>query len=95
MMVGRDVQFAVDKAPCKPGETILEVDGLSRAQQGAQEQRRAAASRFKVHAGEIVCVAGIEGNGQTELIYGLDRPGESHRRHGQAQRQGHHPRPHP
>ena len=70
MMVGRDVQFAVDKAPCKPGKTILEVDGLV-VPSKAHKNNAVRNVSFKVNAGEIVCVAGIEGNGQTELIYGL------------------------
>ena len=70
MMVGRDVQFAVDKAPCKPGKTILEVDGLV-VPSKAHKNNAVRSVSFKVNAGEIVCVAGIEGNGQTELIYGL------------------------
>ena len=70
MMVGRDVQFAVDKAPCKPGKTILEVDGLV-VPSKVHKNNAVRSVSFKVNAGEIVCVAGIEGNGQTELIYGL------------------------
>ena len=70
MMVGRDVQFAVDKAPCKPGKTILEVDGLV-VPSKVHKNNAVRNVSFKVNAGEIVCVAGIEGNGQTELIYGL------------------------
>ena len=70
MMVGRDVQFAVDKVPCKPGKTILEVDGLV-VPSKAHKNNAVRSVSFKVNAGEIVCVAGIEGNGQTELIYGL------------------------
>ena len=67
MMVGRDVQFAVDKAPCKPGKTILEVDGLV-VPSKVHKNNAVRGVSFKVNAGEIVCVAGIEGNGQTELI---------------------------
>ena len=70
MMVGRDVQFAVDKAPCKPGKTILEVDGLV-VPSKVHKNNAVRNVSFKVNAGEIVCVAGIEGNGQTEFIYGL------------------------
>ena len=67
MMVGRDVQFAVDKAPCKPGKTILEVDGLV-VPSKAHKNNAVRSVSFKVNAGEIVCVAGIEGNGQSELV---------------------------
>ena len=67
MMVGRDVQFAVDKAPCKPGKTILEVDGLV-VPSKVHKNNAVRNVSFKVNAGEIVCVAGIEGNGQSELV---------------------------
>ena len=70
MMVGRDVQFAVDKAPCKPGRTILEVKGLV-VPSKVHKNNAVRGVSFEAKAGEIVCVAGIEGNGQTELIYGL------------------------
>ncbi len=70
MMVGRDVQFAVEKKPCKPGETILDVRDLVVASKSHKNNAVKGVS-FQVRAGEIVCVAGIEGNGQTELVYGL------------------------
>ncbi len=69
-MVGRDVQFAVEKAPCKPGETILDVEGMV-VPSRAHNNNAVRGVSFQVHAGEIVCVAGIEGNGQSELVYGL------------------------
>ena len=70
LMVGRDVEFAVQKEPAKPTDVILEVKGLTvpskRSKKNAVEN-----VSFKVHAGEIVCIAGIDGNGQSELVYGI------------------------
>ena len=70
MMVGRDVEFAVEKSPCEPGRTILEVDNLV-VPSKVHKNNAVKGVSFQVRAGEIVCVAGIEGNGQSELIYGL------------------------
>ena len=70
MMVGRDVQFAVEKSPAKPGEPVLQVKDLKVP--GRVHKKDAVRDvSFTVRAGEIVCLAGIEGNGQTELVYGL------------------------
>ena len=69
-MVGRDVQLQVEKQPAHPGETVLDVENVTIH----NDQRKKDVVKdvsFKVHAGEIVCLAGIEGNGQTEFIYGL------------------------
>ena len=70
MMVGRDVQFTVDKAPSNPGKTILDIQHLSVA---SKLHKKLAVNdvSLKVHAGEIVCIAGIDGNGQSEFIQGL------------------------
>ena len=70
MMVGRDVQFAVEKAPAKPGKPVLQVQGM-RVPSRVHKKEAVRDVSFTVHAGEIVCLAGIEGNGQTELVYGL------------------------
>ena len=70
MMVGRDVKFVVDKAPSVPGETVLSVEGLT-VKSRSKKKNAVKDVSFSVRTGEIVCVAGIEGNGQTELIYGL------------------------
>ncbi len=70
MMVGRDVQFAVEKAPCKPGNVILDVQGMT-VPSRAHKNNAVKEVSFQVRQGEIVCLAGIEGNGQTELVYGL------------------------
>src|SRR5690242_14452460 len=69
MMVGRDVLLRVEKPPAKPGPTVLSVRDLSiTATDGTRRLDRIA---FEVRAGEIVGVAGVEGNGQTELIEAL------------------------
>ncbi len=70
MMVGRDVKFVVDKAPAVPGKTVLQVEGLT-VKSRTRKKTAVKDVSFSVRAGEIVCVAGIEGNGQTELIYGI------------------------
>ncbi len=70
MMVGRDVNFHVAKEASNPGEVVLEVKGMSVASKRSKENAVNKVS-FKVRRGEIVCIAGIDGNGQTELVYGL------------------------
>ena len=70
MMVGRDVDFAVQKEEKEPGEVILEAENLTVASKTSKKDAVKDVS-FKVRAGEIVCIAGIDGNGQTELVYGL------------------------
>ena len=70
MMVGRDVQFAVEKEPAQPGDVILDVKNISVASKLSKKNAVNNVS-FQVHAGEVVCIAGIDGNGQTELVYGI------------------------
>ena len=70
MMVGRDVEFQVHKEPAQPKEPILEVEGMTVASK-AHGNNAVKNVSFTVRAGEIVCIAGIDGNGQTELVYGL------------------------
>jgi ABC-type uncharacterized transport system ATPase subunit len=70
MMVGRPVQLEVQKDEAKPAETVLKVEGLTVPSKIHSEPAVKDVS-FEVRAGEILCIAGIEGNGQTELIYGL------------------------
>ena len=70
MMVGRDVQLQVEKQPANPGAVVLDVQNVTMH----NDQRKKDSVKdvtFQVHAGEIVCLAGIEGNGQTEFVYGL------------------------
>ena len=70
MMVGRDVQLVVDKKPAQPGKPILKVKDLSvRSKLYHRDAVRKVS--FDVRAGEIVCIAGIDGNGQTELVHGI------------------------
>ena len=70
MMVGRDVEFAVQKEDSQPAEVVLEVENLSVASKRSKKNAVNNVS-FKVHAGEIVCIAGIDGNGQSELVFGI------------------------
>ena len=70
MMVGRDVNFKVDKKDAEPGAKILEVDNLY-VKSDLHNKDGVKDVSFNVRAGEIVCIAGIDGNGQRELIYGL------------------------
>lgn len=70
MMVGRDVNFHVEKAPAKPGDVVLAVENMSVASKSHKKNAVNNVS-LNVHAGEIVCIAGIDGNGQSEFVYGL------------------------
>ena len=70
MMVGRPVQLEIQKAPAKPGDVILDVQNMTVASRLHRNNAVKDVS-FQVHSGEIVCIAGIDGNGQTELVYGL------------------------
>ena len=66
MMVGRPVELEVEKSAASPAEPVLEIAGLSvlddRSHQAVRDLD------LVVHAGEIVAVAGVQGNGQTELV---------------------------
>ena len=70
MMVGRDVNFAVEKEECKPGDVVLDVQNMTVASKRHKNNAVNNVS-LQVHRGEIVCIAGIDGNGQTEFVYGL------------------------
>ena len=70
MMVGRDVNFKVEKSEAEPREEVLHIEKLNvmcdlHAKLGVKDVS------FHVKAGEIVCIAGIDGNGQRELVYGI------------------------
>jgi simple sugar transport system ATP-binding protein len=65
MMVGRDVTMAVDKTAAKPGDVVLEVTGLSAVNELGYTTLDDVS--LEVRAGEILAVAGVQGNGQTEL----------------------------
>ena len=69
MMVGRNVSFKVEKKPAEPGEVVLDVKHMTVGGQNKKEAVRDV--NFQVRKGEIVCITGIDGNGQTELVYGL------------------------
>jgi ABC-type uncharacterized transport system ATPase subunit len=75
MMVGRQVKFRIDKEEARPGEVVLRIEGLT-----VRNSKGFAAVRgldLEVRSGEIVGVAGVDGNGQAELIQaitGLARP---------------------
>ncbi len=69
LMVGRPVLLQVDKGPARPGAVLLEVSGLT-----VEDDRHQQAVRdlsLQVRAGEILGIAGVDGNGQSELIEAL------------------------
>ena len=70
MMVGRQVNFKVDKQDKVPGEVVLEVKNLT-VPSKLHKNNAVKNVNLQVRRGEIVCLAGIEGNGQTEFVYGL------------------------
>ena len=70
MMVGRDVQLVVDKRPAEPAEPVLTVEGLS-VKSKLYNREAVKNVSFQARAGEIVCIAGIDGNGQSELVYAI------------------------
>jgi len=70
MMVGRQVKFEVDKDEAVPGDVVLDVEKLC-VESKIHKKLAVKDVSFQVHAGEIVCIAGIDGNGQTELVYGI------------------------
>ena len=70
MMVGRPVQLQVEKDEAHPGDVVLQVKDL-RVHSKLHKKDAVQGVSFDVRAGEIVCIADIDGNGQSELIYGL------------------------
>jgi len=80
MMVGRTVEFAVHKEPTEGDEVALQVKGLNFIDSKTHKHLLKDVS-FEVRKGEILGIAGIEGNGQTELAYaitGLIRQSSGH-----------------
>jgi len=72
MMVGRKVTLSLDKQGANVGDTILKVRNLSKkGKSGEGDKDKLKDISFDVKAGEILCIAGIEGNGQTDLVYAL------------------------
>ena len=70
MMVGRDVSFSVDKNDPKRGDNVLSVKNMTVASKLSKKNAVKNIS-FDVRAGEIVCIAGIDGNGQSEFVSAL------------------------
>ncbi len=70
LMVGRKVMLEVEKNPAVPTDIILEVNNLT-IKSKHNEKNVVNNVSFKLRKGEILCIAGIEGNGQTDLVYGL------------------------
>jgi simple sugar transport system ATP-binding protein len=70
MMVGRDVKLVADKEPAQPKDVVLSVENMTVASK-LHNNNAVKHVSFNVRQGEIVCIAGIDGNGQTELVYGI------------------------
>jgi len=74
MMVGRKIETNLKKNKFSPGELLLDVQNLSVVSSRNKEKNVLNDVSFQLHRGEILCIAGIEGNGQSELalsLYGL------------------------
>ena len=71
MMVGRDVSLEVSKSPADPGENIMTVTDLTVASGTHKKVNAVKNISFNVRAGEIVGIAGIDGNGQSELVQAI------------------------
>ena len=70
MMVGRHVNFAVEKAAAVPGREILRIENMF-VKSKIHKKDAVKDVSLAVRAGEIVCIAGIDGNGQTEFVHAL------------------------
>ena len=70
MMVGRNVNFHVDKGEQHLGDVILKIEDMTVASK-VHKNNAVKNVSLEVRAGEIVCIAGIDGNGQSEFVYGL------------------------
>lgn len=71
MMVGRPVQLTVQKKQATPAEVILDVKGVTVPSKHHKNKPAVNNVSFTLRAGEILCIAGIDGNGQTELVSGI------------------------
>ena len=67
MMVGRMVKMSIDKEPAKPGDDVLEINNLV-VKSKVHKKNSINDVSINVRKGEIVCIAGIEGNGQTDFV---------------------------
>ena len=70
MMIGRDVQFTVDKVEAEPGEVVLSIKNMSVASR-IHHNLAVKNVSMQVRSGEIVSIAGVDGNGQSEFIQAL------------------------
>ena len=70
MMVGHNVNLHVQKEESTPGEVVLDIENMTVASKMHKNNAVKNVS-LKVRRGEVVCIAGIDGNGQTEFVYGL------------------------
>jgi len=71
MMVGRPVQLEIHKQEAHPTDVVLKVENLYAADQIHKGHDAVSNVSFEVKKGEILCIAGIDGNGQTELIHAI------------------------
>jgi general nucleoside transport system ATP-binding protein len=85
MMVGREVSLTVEKGPAKPQGVVLKVEGLR--VKNRRDQVAVNGASFEVRAGEVLGIAGVQGNGQTELVEALT--GLAHTVGGQVTLDGH------
>lgn len=69
MMVGRKVNFVIDKKEMNPGGPVLEVKNMTIHSKNKKDSVKNVS--FSVRKGEILTIAGIDGNGQSELVYGI------------------------
>ena len=77
LMVGRKVLLEVDHMAARPGDAVLTVDGLGFVPGSSQGHVRLDDLSFTIRAGEILGIAGVSGNGQSELLdllAGISRP---------------------
>src|SRR5690606_490641 len=70
MMVGRKINFNIEKKDIETGEAVLQIDNLTIKAKNSNKNVVNNVS-FQVKRGEILCIAGIDGNGQSELVYGI------------------------